>query len=104
MGGARPLGPTGEETESEQDDGVRNDQPGTATSEVGATPNVGSADPGARMTPSDPNLPSGNATGAGGGYGTGSANRSSGGTGDGEVNAGDDPETDWLRDAPGGSS
>jgi hypothetical protein len=35
-------------------------------------------------------------TAAGGGHGSGS-DRSSGGTGDGEHQAGEDPETEWLR-------
>jgi len=84
------------------DAGTRSDHAGTATSESGAAPKAGTADAGVRSTPSDDDLPSGNATAAGGGYGSGSAVRSSGGTGDGEVNVGDDPETDWLRDARGG--
>lgn len=45
--------------------------------------------------------PGGQATSAGGGYGVGSE-RGSGGSGEGTRPAGDDPETDWLRDAPGG--
>ena len=45
-------------------------------------------------------VPTGDATGAAGGYGTGSE-RSSGGSGEGRHDAGDDPETDWLREAPG---
>lgn len=45
--------------------------------------------------------PGGEATSAGGGYGVGSE-RGSGGSGEGTRPAGDDPETDWLRDAPGG--
>ena len=36
-------------------------------------------------------------TSAGGGYGSGSARASSGGSGEGETPAGDDPQTDWLR-------
>ena len=84
-------------------DGTRSDA-GTATSAAGAAPKAGEPDAGAHTTPPNADLPSGDATGAGGGYGSGSAERSSGGTGDGEVNAGDDPQTDWLRDAPGGAS
>ena len=34
---------------------------------------------------------------AAGGYGTGSARTSSGGSGEGEAPAGDDAQTDWLR-------
>jgi hypothetical protein len=43
---------------------------------------------------------------ASGGYGSGSDTDSSGGTGDGTEttsSSGDDAQTDWLRDAPGGS-
>jgi len=94
----------GEEIDIEPaEDGTRSDHAGTAASAAGAAPKAGAADPGARSTPLDSDLPSGNATGAGGGYGSGSAHRSSGGTGDGEVDTGDDPETDWLREAPGGA-
>jgi hypothetical protein len=45
--------------------------------------------------------PGGQATSAGGGYGVGSE-RGSGGTGEGTQPAGDDSETEWLRDASGG--
>jgi hypothetical protein len=41
--------------------------------------------------------PGGVGTSAGGGHGTGSDRQSSGGTSDGEHQAGDDPETEWLR-------
>ena len=50
----------------------------------------------------DPEPPGGPSTSAGGGYGTASDRQSSGGSGDGERAAGDEPGTDWLRDAPGG--
>jgi len=42
---------------------------------------------------------------ASGGYGTGSADQTSAGTGAGDDETsvpGGDPQTDWLRDAPGG--
>lgn len=42
--------------------------------------------------------PTGDATAAGGGYGTGSDRASSGGSGDAQRPAGDDDQTDWLRD------
>jgi hypothetical protein len=35
---------------------------------------------------------------AGGGYGSGSARASSGGSGEGQTPAGEDPQTDWLRE------
>ena len=46
----------------------------------------------------------GQASSASGGYGTGSDVHSSAGTGEGDEatsTAGDDVQTDWLRDAPG---
>ena len=53
-----------------------------------------------------PSAPLGGQAGsASGGYGTGSAKQSSGGTGDGTADTstpGEDAQTDWLRDAPGG--
>jgi hypothetical protein len=94
----------GDETDIEPaEGGTRSDHAGTAASESGAAPKAGQASVGARTTPSDDELPAGDATGASGGYGSGSARRSSGGTGDGEATTGDDPETEWLRDAPGGA-
>ena len=45
--------------------------------------------------------PGGQATSSGGGYGVGSE-RGSGGTGEGTRPAGEDSETDWLRQADGG--
>ena len=47
----------------------------------------------------------GQSTGASGGYGTASGFGSSGGSGEGTDETstpGDDDQTDWLRDAPGG--
>jgi hypothetical protein len=51
----------------------------------------------------DKEPPGGQATSAGGGYGVGSAS-GSGGSGEATEPAGDDAETTWLRQAPGGSS
>ncbi len=52
-----------------------------------------------------PSAPLGGQAGsASGGYGSGSADGTSGGTGAGDdatSTPGDDPQTDWLRDAPG---
>lgn len=48
--------------------------------------------------------PGGQASSASGGYGTGSATHSSAGTGEGDEDtsaAGEDAQTDWLRDARG---
>lgn len=72
--------------------------------EVGA----GEVDDAERLSESSTVAPSapvgGQAGSASGGYGTGSASGTSGGTGSGDDEtsaAGDDPQTDWLRDAPG---
>ena len=102
MGTTRPPDPPGEETDIEPaKEGTRSDGAGGGTSAVGAAPNAGQADPGAREgTRSDPHVPGGDATGASGGYGTGSGGGSTG-SGDGETQAGDDAQTDWLREAPG---
>lgn len=51
--------------------------------------------------------PAGPADSAGGGYGSASGDASSGGTAEGapgETPAGTDPQTDWLRQAPGGTN
>jgi hypothetical protein len=45
--------------------------------------------------------PTGQATSAGGGYGSGSDRASSGGSGEAGVPAGQDPQTDWLRGEDG---
>jgi len=49
--------------------------------------------------------PGGQASSTAGGYGSGSGVQSSGGTGEGTDDtstAGEEAQTDWLRDAPGG--
>ena len=116
----RPVDQTGEELDIEPaQPGTRSDGAGASVSSAGAAPSGGDArvnadrsetaapdetrsDPSVRgATRSEPKVPAGNATGAGGGYGTGSE-QSSGGTGEGETDANDDPQTEWLRDAPGG--
>jgi hypothetical protein len=100
-----PRGPDhlGDETDIEPaGPGIRSDNAGTSRSPTGPAPQAGAADPSARGTQSEPTVPGGDATGASGGYGTGSAKRSSSGTGEGQTDAVDDPQTEWLRDAPGG--
>lgn len=68
----------------------------------------GEVDDAERLSESSTVAPSaplgGQAGSASGGYGTGSATGTSGGTGAGDDATsmpGDDPQTDWLRDAPG---
>jgi hypothetical protein len=100
----RPARPAAEETDIEPTaPGTRSDQAGEGASVVGPAPGGGQADPSAQeATRSDPEIPTGDATGASGGYGTGSSDRSSSGTGEGQTDSGNDPETDWLREAAGG--
>lgn len=96
---ARP----GDEIDTIPGPGLRSDQAGSGTSLAGPAPGGGAASQGLESeTRSDPDVPAGDATGASGGFGTGSE-RSSGGTGDGQDTAGEDPQTDWLREAPGAS-
>jgi hypothetical protein len=80
-------------------------------SEVERRRNVGpgEVDDAERLSESSSVAPSaplgGQAGSASGGYGTGSADGTSGGTGAGDDDTsapGVDPQTDWLRDAPGG--
>ena len=85
--------------------GTRRDHAGTGATPAGAAPG-GSAqerDMALRAQDRETQPPSGQATSAGGGYGVGS-DRGSGGSGEGTRPAGDDAETDWLRDAPGGAA
>ena len=83
--------------------GTRSDHAGTGATSAGVAP--GGSQPGGEMAlraqDRETQPPGGQATSAGGGYGVGSE-RGSGGSGEGTRPAGDDPETDWLRDAPGG--
>jgi hypothetical protein len=85
--------------------GTRSDHAGTGASSAGVAP--GGSQPGGEMAvraqDRETQPPGGQATSAGGGYGVGSE-RGSGGSGEGTRPAGDDPETDWLRDAPGGAA
>jgi len=104
MSDRQPVhGQTGDEIDTIPGPGNRSDQAGSSASLAGPAPGGAAItrDTDLTETRSDPDVPAGDATGAGGGYGTGSE-RSSGGTGEGGASAGDDPETDWLREAPGG--
>ena len=98
-----PVSP-GDETDIEPaQPGSRSIGASASSSEVGAAPNADQAEPAGREgTPSDPHAPGGDATGASGGYGTGSGVGSAG-SGDGQSEAGDDPQTEWLREVPGSS-
>ena len=83
--------------------GTRSDHAGTGATSAGVAP--GGSQPAGEMAlraqDRETKPPGGQGTSAGGGYGVGSE-RGSGGTGEATRAAGDDPETDWLRDAPGG--
>ena len=95
-------GQTGDEIDTFPTAGQRSDHAGSSASLAGPAPggDAGARDTGSPETRAQPHVPTGDATGAAGGYGTGSE-RSSGGSGEGRHDAGDDPETDWLREAPG---
>ena len=98
----RTHGQTGDELDTMPGPGLRSDQAGASGSLAGPAPKGGDPEaPHPTETRWDPDVPAGDATGTGGGFGTGS-DRSSAGTGEGQYPAGGDPETDWLREAPGG--
>ena len=86
-------------------EGTRSDHAGTGTGSQGPAPAAGAAHGlgGGLSGPSQHGGQGGGVVGpsAGGGYGSTS---DSGGSGDseGRTNAGEDPQTDWLRGAPGG--
>ena len=84
--------------------GTRSDQAGTGTGVTGPAPAGGDPERIAEGPAADPEAPSGAGATAGGGYGTASDRSSSGGTGEGESGAGEDPETEWLRQAEGGEN
>jgi hypothetical protein len=79
-------------------EGLRSDHAGTSAGLAAPAPPQPGAE-GERPLPDRPtDPPTGQATSAGGGYGSGSDRASSGGSGDAQAPAGEDPQTDWLRD------
>jgi hypothetical protein len=82
--------------------GTRSDHAGTSGTLAGVTPGGSEAvrDIATRAQDREGEPPAGQATGAGGGYGVGSQ-RGSGGSGEATEPAGNDDQTDWLRDASG---
>jgi hypothetical protein len=82
-------------------EGLRSDHAGSSASMAAPTPPQPRTQPGADAAPTLPDRPeeppTGQATSAGGGYGSGSDRASSGGSGDGQAPAGDDAQTNWLR-------
>lgn len=83
------------------EEGVRSDHAGTGAGVVGPAPAGGDPERVAQGPAGDPEPPSGAGATAGGGYGVASDRQSSGNSGEGVTPAGDDPQTDWLRSAPG---
>jgi hypothetical protein len=87
--------------------GTRSDTAGTGAGVAGPAPSGGDPERHEEQVAAGPagseEPPGGMGTAAGGGHGTGS-DKSSGGSGDGETVAGEDPETDWLRQASGGNT
>lgn len=77
-------------------EGTRSDHAGSSATLASPTPPQPNDEAGALPDrPEEP--PTGQATSAGGGYGSGSDRASSGGGGEGQTPAGEDPQTDWLR-------
>jgi hypothetical protein len=95
-----------------EEEGVRSDNAGTTASGSVSGPapagGQGGSDVGSGTEVSgnaganDPTAlpPTGQGTAAGGGHGVGSDRMSSGGSGEGVTDAGDDPQTEWLRQEP----
>jgi hypothetical protein len=83
--------------------GTRSDIGGTGSGASGATPGGDAAvrETAVRTQDREGEPPAGQGTGASGGYGVGSG-ASSGGSGEGTERAGEEAETEWLRDAGGG--
>ena len=83
--------------------GTRSDHAGSGATPAGVTPGGAEAvrETQLRVQDREGAPVGGQATSAGGGYGVGS-DTGSGGSGEGTAPAGDDAESDWLRDAPGG--
>ena len=96
----REREPRREEGEVPEKDGIRRDGAGTGTGVTGPAPAGGDPEAIARGPAGAPDAPGGIGKTAGGGYGSGS-DGGSGGTGEGEDAAGQDPQTDWLRNADG---
>jgi len=80
------------------EDGLRSDLGGTSATINGASPGgAGARESALPEGDHETEPPSGQLSGAGGGYGVGSDRGSSGGSGEGTEAAGQETETDWLR-------
>jgi hypothetical protein len=89
--------PAHEQDELPPTDGVRQDQAGTGHGTTGPAPAGGDPEQLAESPAGAPRPPGGAGATAGGGYGVASERPSSGNSGDGETEAGEDPQTQWLR-------
>ncbi len=83
--------------------GTRSDHAGTGSGVIGPAPAGGDPEKAAEGPAGDSEPPTGMGKTAGGGYGSGSDRQSSGGTGEAQAPAGEDAQTDWLREADGGA-
>lgn len=85
------------------EDGIRSDHAGSGAGVVGPAPAGGDPERIAEGPAGDEEPARGMGATAGGGYGVAAERPSSGNSGDGGTTAGDDPQTEWLRHAEGGS-
>ena len=93
----REREPARDRADDPAQEGLRSDHAGTSATLAAPTPPQ-PAESGDPLPDKPVEPPTGQGTSAGGGYGSGSDRASSGGSGDGQTPAGDDPQTDWLRD------
>jgi len=90
----RQREPARDQADDPAQEGLRSDHAGSSATLAAPAP----PQPELENEPILPDQPQGDepAT-AGGGYGSGSDRASSGGSGEGQSPAGEDPQTDWLR-------
>ena len=100
----REREPLRDRADNPPEDGTRSDQAGTGFGTAGPAPAGGDPERIAQGPAADPEAPGGAGATASGGYGSASDRSSSGGSGDGESGAGEDPETDWLRQTEAGEN
>lgn len=94
----REREPLGDRGDNPGEEGTRSDHAGSGARGGVTGPTPPKPEP-PKPLPDRPIVPpTGQGTGAGGGYGTGSDRGSSGGTGDAQEPAGSDPQTEWLRE------
>ena len=98
----RDREPLRDRADNPPEEGTRSDLGGTGSGASGVSPGGEAVRDAALQTQDrEGEPPGGQATSSGGGYGVGS-DASSGGSGEGTERAGEEAETDWLRDAAGG--